>query len=205
MGSQSCCICLEGPGKEVMFLIACGCKGGWFHASCESQWLNAYNYPYSCPTCRTLVPFTTFYSFSYNSGEEQKLLYNTLKMVAVEIILFGFKKRTYFLPSQSLTILITPFIIYSNHSLPHFLECIWVKNIVQYTLLGFASSDIILDVSKYFGIIYILFLYITHYLHYVDLRKNYRHLEPLMPYAVYRQIHHAASIAESPSNTCETS
>lgn len=204
MGSQPCCICLEGPEKGQMYLIACGCKSGWFHVLCEGQWLNAYKYPYSCPTCRRPVPFTTVYSIWYSSGEEQQFLHKTLKTVAVEIVLFGFQGKTAFLPLQTLAILTIPFIIYSNSTLPYFLRCIWIKNVFQYVFLSFITSDMTLNIAKYIGLFYISLLYISHYVQYVNERNTYRHVDPLMPYAIYHEIIHAESITESPSDTLET-
>ena len=200
MGSSPCCICLEGPEKEAMFLIACGCKGGWFHGSCEDQWLDTYKYPYSCPTCRRHAPFNTVYSFLSSSGEEQKFLHKTLKAVAAEIILFGFQEKTSFLPSQTLAILTMPFIIRSNHTLPHFLQCIWVKNICQYIFLSFITNETSLNIIKYTGIAYIGLMYFSHYTQYVD---RARALDPLQPYAIYREVIHADSITQSPPDTLE--
>ena len=200
MGSSPCCICLEGPEKEAMFLIACGCKGGWFHGSCENQWLDTYKYPYYCPTCRRPAPFNTVYSFLSSSGEEQKFLHKTLKAVAVEIILFGFQERTSFLPSQTLAILTMPFIIRSNHTLPHFLRCIWVKNICQYLFLSFITNAISLNIVKYTGIAYIGIMYFSQYMQYVE---PARALDPLQPYAIYREVIHADSITQPPPDTLE--
>jgi hypothetical protein len=198
MGSTPCCICLEGPEKGQMYLIACGCKEGWFHPSCEGQWLNAFKYPYSCPTCRRPVPFKTVYSFLYSSGEEQEFLHKTLKAVAVEIFLFGFQEKTSFLPSQTLAILTMPFIIRSNHALPFFLRSIWVKNICQYIFLSLITNNISLNIVKYTGIAYIGLMYISHYMLYVERATA---VDPLQPYAIYREIVH--SVTESPSDTLE--
>ena len=186
-----------------MYLIACGCKSGWFHVLCESQWLNAYKYPYSCPTCRRPVPFTTIYSIWYSSGEEQQFLHKTLKTVAAEIVLFGFQEKTAFLPSQTLAILTMPFIIQSNHTLPNFLRCIWVKNICQYLFLSLMSDDVSLSFIKYTGVIYIALICFSHYTQYMNRAIPYIVVDPLQPYAIYREIVHAESITESPSDTLE--
>lgn len=200
MDSPPCCICLEGPEKDHLYLIACGCKGGWFHASCEGQWLDIYKYPYSCPTCRRPVPFKTVYSFSYSSGEEQKFLQRTLKAVAAEIILFGFQGKTSFLPSQTLAILTMPFIIRSNNTLPDFLRCIWVKNVCQYIFLSFLTNDLSLNIVKYTGIVYIALMYFSQYTQYVDCART---LDTLQPYAIYREVIHADSITQPPPDTLE--
>lgn len=200
MGSSPCCICLEGPEKDNLYLIACGCKQGWFHASCEGQWLNTYKYPYSCPTCRRPVPFKTVYSFLYSSGEEQEFLHKTLKAVMAEIILFGFQEKTSFLPSQTIIILTMPFIIRSHHTLPHFLRCIWIKNICQYLFLSFITNDISLNFVKYMGIAYTGLMYFSHYTQYVESAKV---VDPLQPYAIYREVIHADSIIQPPSDTLE--
>jgi hypothetical protein len=205
MGSSPCCICLEGPEKEAMFLIACGCKGGWFHGSCEDKWVDTYKYPYSCPTCRRPVPFKTVYSFLSSSGEEQKFLQRTLKAIVTEIFLFGFQEKTSFLPSQTIAILTMPFIIRSNHTLPDFLRCILVKNICQYILLGFTSNEVSLNLVKYMGFVYIGLMYFSHYTQYMDRAIPYIVVDPLQPYAIYREVIHADSITQSPPDTLEGS
>lgn len=203
MGSPPCCICFEGPEKAPLYLIACGCKGAWFHDLCEGQWLNAYKYPYSCPTCRRPVPFKTVYSFSYYSGDEQKFLHSTLKAVVTEIVLFGFQEKASFLPVQSLIILSTPFLIRSNHTLSVFLRSIWVKNVCQYIFLSFITTEVSLNLVKYMGIVYIGLIYFSHYTQYMDRAIPYIVADPLEPYAIYRQIIHTDSITEPPSDTLE--
>jgi hypothetical protein len=201
MGSSPCCICLEGPEKDNLYLIACGCKQGWFHASCEDQWLDTYKYPYSCPTCRSPVPLKTVYSFLSSSGEQQKFLQSTLKAVVTEIVLFGFQEKTYFLPSQTIAILIIPFMIRSNHTLPDFLQCIWVKNVCQYIFLSFITNEASLNLVKYTGMLYIALMYFSHYTtQYLDRTPV---LDPLQPYAIYREVIHADSIIQPPSDTLE--
>ena len=205
MGSSPCCICLEGPEKDHLYLISCGCKEGWFHGSCEKQWLDIYKYPYSCPTCRRPVPFKTVYSFSYSSGEEQKFLHSTLKAFVAEIILFGFQEKTSFLPSQTLSIIVMPFIIRSNHTLPVFLRCIWVKNVCQYIFLSFITNEISLNLVKYMGIVYVSLMYFSHFTQYMDRGIPYIVLDPLEPYAIYRELIHTDSIRQPSSDTLERS
>ena len=208
MDTPTCCICLEGiHDGESMYLLACGCKISWFHMACENQWLNSYEYPYSCPTCRRIVPMKTNYSFSYYAGNDQKILWNVLVMATVEGISMGFSQISWILPAQTAVILATPFVIYSNRSLSYFLHCVFSKFIMQYLIILFVQIKMpyysALILAQNIGGLQIFLIFLTHYVNYRSDGLGYVWVDPYIPYAISREVLHASLITKPVASALE--
>jgi len=124
MGGDVCCICMEGPSKkESIQLLACGCNSAWFHNSCEIDWIDSMQdeMPYPCPTCRRVVPMKINYSFSYDSGEDQKYLWTVGYFFTGEACFIFIEKSLFVLTCQSGMILLIPFIISTERPLSFYL------------------------------------------------------------------------------------
>jgi hypothetical protein len=190
-----------------MYLLACGCKISWFHMTCENQWLNSYEYPYSCPTCRRVVPMKTNYSFSYEAGNDQKMLWNILTMATVEGVSMGFTEISWILPAQTAVILATPFIIYSNRTFSYFLHCVLSKMIIQYLILLIVQIKLpyysALVLAQNVGGLQIFLIFLTHYVNYRSGREGYAWIDPYMPYAISREVLHARLVTQPATNTLE--
>ena len=203
-----CCICLEntlGPG-DSMTLLACGCKVAWFHTTCEANWIENTEFPYTCPTCRRAVPMITNYSFFYYAGDDQKHLWHIVGAAAIEAFLLY--RTTTAIPIQTACILATPFIIVSNRELPYFLGIVQAKMIVQVILFYFNKVLAIPTEDSYpivsnFGFTLILLMFAQHYVDYFSRSVDYIHADPFTPYAISREIKHAGLITKPPPDPLE--
>lgn len=205
---NNCCICLEntlGPG-DYMTLLACGCKVAWFHRTCEANWIDNAEFPYTCPTCRRAVPMITNYSFFYSAGDDQKHLWYMTAAAVIEAFLFY---RTWAaIPIQTVCILGTPFIIVSNRQFPYFLGIVQAKMIVQVILFSFNKVLTIPIEDSYpivsnFGFTLIFLMFVQHYVDYISRSVDYIHIDPFTPYAISREIKHAGLITKPPPDPLE--
>jgi hypothetical protein len=149
----------------------------------------------------------TNYSFSYDTGDEQKQLHYVMRAVVVEVLLFGFTEKAWVLPTQTIVILVTPLVIYSNRELPYFLDCIFAKMCIQYLLILCLCINIPYDsalmVAQNIGIVQVFMIYFLHYVQYVRDMRQYMHVDPYSQYAISREIIHAALITESAAEAAE--
>lgn len=206
MEGTRCCICLD--NKFPMQRLGCGCKSTWFHPECCSQLIYYSNPPYYCPVCRRNIPMNTNYSFSYDAGKEQKLLWQSLAVYATELVVCTIaslqgSEIVWIFPFQSAAILLCPFIISSNKIYNYFLFnstfLIFVKGIF---MLITRSSDSILQrfiLIRILAYSHIFILYIMHLIQYQSSLYGYHVVDPFQPYAISREL----VITETTTDTLE--
>ncbi len=201
-----CCICLESPKIDSpLKLINCGCKGAWFHDPCLHTWAgHARTLPYTCPTCRRIVPLKTNYSFHYQGGDEQQYLWHTLGLFVGEVICVlasSMRKELYILPFQTSAIFLQPFMMPSGQTYPYFLFHVRLR---YYVLL----CDIALCLGNEYSLQQkVVLLTFPGYLHLVTLWLvailNVQHRHPLLhrdifeDYAISREILIAETSADA--------
>jgi hypothetical protein len=198
MDRPTCCICLEDSFEETIHLIGCGCKVAWFHVSCENKWLSSCEYPYSCPTCRRPVPMITNYCFSYTAGPDQKFLQIILASIGVETCIAFIHPDAWALPLQSLAMLATPWLLYSERPLPFFLMCVYAKMFCQQLFMNLMmfgiSYESSIKVVQNIGLLNIFVLYLSHYVSYMHKTDEFQYVDPLSPYAISRDVMHMVTL-----------
>ena len=192
--STKCCICLDTANSESIKLLGCGCQSAWFHASCENAWLSSSEYPYSCPTCRRNVPFTTNYSFSYYAGPDQKTLWFVMICLIIETIISS-STQTFTISLQSYALMTTPFVIYSNQYMPYYIFQTLVR--MYFNIFIIISQRHSYETIKMVGYLYIFTIYSIHFIQYR--LQVHVSVEPLLPYAISREIIHVKELIAEPS------
>jgi hypothetical protein len=125
--TDTCLICLEGPQeKNALYLLNCGCRVSWFHLDCENGWIDACRYPLKCPVCRRAPGILINYSFDYSLGPDQKLLWITLGLVALQAAFFAFFSYRWIgyaicLPFQNSILLLIPSFFVTSHTMNFYL------------------------------------------------------------------------------------
>jgi hypothetical protein len=203
---HECIICLEGPlAQNPLYLLACGCKVGWFHESCKNRWvdyeLNEYTIQTNslkCPACRRRVPFKTNYCFDWRAGPEQKRIWITGTFILNEIC-FGTGLMVYnvgfgyFIPLQSLVILCLPFVFNTNRSIIFYFNHIKARSVLIafYNLTAFFMGNTFEKNAwrTFFHLmtpltLQFLLLFLTHL---QEVPLSYR-VNPLFPFAISREV-----------------
>jgi hypothetical protein len=213
---ETCVICLEEATEEQpLYLIACGCRGSWFHPSCEDSWISNHQHmPYSCPICRRYVPMLTNYSFSFWAGEEQQRLLLTLlafTMNTLGLLYLSYSVYPYFyvLPIQQGLILIFPLLVPSWNTLAYYTFHVRTHVCVTsfFLSLGFLQSvekrEPIYSGTLMIGYLHILVVYIL-YVQESQMPAVLPPRDPFEPYAISREIIHSGFlIAQPPANPRE--
>lgn len=151
-----CCICLAEPKeKNPLFLIACGCKGAWFHTDCENNWIDWGGNPLLCPVCRRIPNIQKEYSFHWSVGDIQQYYWRCIGISGIEICLYTYEACTGLnyalaIPSVAVLLLLLPFVFATNKPYSYYMFNINLHNfysIFSYTMLNFLMKSKI--VSRY--------------------------------------------------------
>ena len=151
-----CCICLAEPKeRNPLALIACGCKGGWFHAECENNWIDWGGNPLLCPVCRRVPTVHTFYSFHRSIGDIQHYLWRCILMSGFELSFYTYESYTGIrhaiaVPALSILFLLLPFCLPTNKPYSYYIVNTNLHNF--YTLFSYTLSNFLLytkSLSKY--------------------------------------------------------
>jgi hypothetical protein len=192
---KSCVICLDSPkDNDPLYLLACGCKTSWFHELCKNNWLShQQSYILHCPTCRRFVPMKTNYSFHWKAGPEQTYLVNTLILYFGEVFFsislqYSGVSYAFTIPLESTLILCLPFMFYTEKDIFFYLNHIRARSIFLcgYLLTSFLffqknlNANIIIIPS----ILQTILLLITH----LQQQVPTRHINPLFPFAISREV-----------------
>jgi hypothetical protein len=199
----TCIICLDTPQIEnPLYLLACGCKIGWFHDECKNNWLThagQQSVTLHCPACRQLVSLKTNYCFDWRAGPEQNYLAYTLLLYIGEWVLstslwYSGAEYAYILGLQSTLILCLPFMFYTNKNIFFYLNHIRGRSvyICLYILINilFFNRYIHTDPQKTFfhlsvpGGFQTLLLLLTHCQREVIRVPT----DPLFPFAISREV-----------------
>lgn len=198
--AERCCICLDSATKkESIRLLDCGCEGGWFHKTCEMEWMESLeDFDYPCPTCRRDAPLLTNYSYSCYSGSEQKYLCFMGVIMCVEYIATLGRPIVWIFPWQSMSMLVIPFVFYSNKTLPFFLKNIFFHNAMNasFAYLVFYDKEsyaLFFDFCTTIGFLQLFFVCLFSLYPF-----EYR-IDPLSPYAISREIKYKREITYTPS------
>ena len=216
MDVPSCVICLENSEfNKPLLLLACGCRGSWFHEPCEYEWLSFQReFPYACPTCRRTIPMLTNYSFSYLAGEDQQYLYHTLIIHIVYSLYFMVAtflhyRHLYVFAFQGGAILTFPFVVSSWNDMSYYLYHTRIHFILTsliYSLSFFESPEKregIYSISLLFGYIHLAILYLLHFQEVYN-RPNYLlRRDPFAPYAISCELIHSELVTKTPADSRE--
>ena len=177
-----CCICLEEPTSDnPLFLLSCGCKVALFHESCENAWMSnlQVNVPIVCLICKREPVLKNNYSFSYEAGPAQKLLWDTAGLALLEIPL-GIYYKTPLLSLQALYILSYPLIFPFRRNLVFFLMHYRIRVLIDCVIFFSYKELTALDIIIY-RLLHILFLCFF-------IKKP--RINPLTPFIISREITH---------------
>jgi len=200
-----CCICLDSASSaNPLFLLACGCKSGWFHTPCEYQWMNSIDESPTCPTCRRDVAMKINYSFSFYAGEHQEMLWKVFALflfeASISSYLSFYLEHILIFPLQSVSIAICPFIIRSEHTLHNYLLCVYARYISIFAYIVF-ENNIYISVRPLIALsyVYIFFIYL-----YTIKNRNLEYNHPLTPYMISKEISHVQSITKTPPSSAKS-
>ena len=212
-----CIICLEPPlDKSPLLLFTCGCKVGWFHDSCKNNWLdfqaNQGNLNLNCPACRRIIPMKINYSFDWRAGPEQYylcqtgLLFTGEVVLSISLIMSGIT-NAYIIPLQSVLIFCLPFIFNSPHTIFFYLNNIRIRSVIICVYILFHLCFLFQSIHKnplrtfYHlaipGTLQITLLLLTH------LQNNSVYVNPLLPFAISRELILAAKCSALPAERNE--
>jgi hypothetical protein len=198
---SECIICLEPPlPQNPIFLLACGCKVGWFHDSCKNRWID-FQTDFDvlrCPACRRPVPMKINYCFDWRAGPEQYYLSTTSVLLGCEVILscslvFSGVQYAGFIPLQSVLIFCLPFMFPNKNSIFFYLNHIRAR--AAYYGLYILFHMFILHISvhekpwrTYYHILFpglfqCVLLLLTH-----CQNPPYPYRNPLFPFAISREV-----------------
>lgn len=211
MGDDTiCCICLE--ASRPIQRLGCGCKVAWFHPNCCEQWLSYTSEPYACPTCRRPIPMKTNYCFSYQAGIPQQHLWHSLAIFGIELSACAAATVSgtpvvWIFPVQSASILLCPFVLYSNQIYTYFLFhstfMIFVKGICICLCSGVDSLLPVYLLLRMISYIHISIIYLLHFIQHQNRFYGYRHVDTLEPYAISRDLKLVELITEAPTDALE--
>ena len=183
--AESCCICLEPPEKQrPLYRISCGCKVAQFHKPCENKWLETLNLNHTikCFVCKREPVLKTNYSFSYETGENQKILWNSLGLFCIELpIAFYFKGNM--LSLEGATIILFPFVFPSNkihtfYLLHYILNVSLCAASIYVTNMKITANDLIF--IRFFHLVLMFFT--------INIKND---VNPLSPYIISRELTYA--------------
>ncbi len=214
-GEETCLICLDpiAPDKPL-WLLNCGCKNGWFHPSCENEWLDSLPRGHQarilCPMCRQPVEMKTNYCFAWTAGPEQARLWVAgvglvaeFLYAAVGTYLGG--HNLLYLPTSSALILLLPFVSprliwqfdgYVFHLLVH------LGGEASVAFLCFAQHPPftqVIDLQLVVAAFHIFLVYLVHLIEHQNQWHRTKNLADVFDsYAISREIYHIKVLAIQP-------
>jgi hypothetical protein len=183
-----CLICLEPPlPNSPLLLLACGCKVSWFHESCEIRFLETCQIPIRCPVCKRMVPLDTNYSFHIRAGPIQRVFWNIILFTPFEFLIW------HILPVQTVLFFCIPYMIKTEYSLDFFLLHAYIKQLIVLStyFIDFKLQTIIL----FFSCFHVLLVFMAQIQAWPA-----GHRDPLEPFAISRQVRHAAITYSAPDS-----
>jgi hypothetical protein len=139
--AEICCICLDPPKKaNPLYHLSCGCNVALFHKSCETQWIQSLSAltPIKCLVCKREPNLKDNYSFSYDTGENQRLLWQCMALFSLELPL-GIYFNTWVIAAEGTTIILFPFIFPCAR--PHiFFVLHYIFSTTIYLIVAYATS-----------------------------------------------------------------
>ena len=217
---RTCLICLDPPLKESpLFLLACGCKCGWFHESCEREWLERvplYDYYHNgtppCPACKRVPRMTTNFSFAYTAGPAQEYAWQTLWIfcgeIGLTVSLFAMGGRwAVCLPLQSYLTLLLPFLIPSRRDVLFFIQrlrykymlflsYVFLRFVVHHQLLHTNAKESSLHLA-WIGNMYFFCLLLASLNQWQEMPRGQR-MHPFASFAISREMKHAGTLFAEP-------
>lgn len=188
-----CCICLDPPQKEnPLYHLSCGCNVALFHKSCENQWLQSLPTftAIKCLVCKREPVLKNNYSFSYNAGENQKILWQTMAIFSLELPL-GFYFKTWVIGAEGASILLFPFVFPCSQS-----HIFYVLHYIFSTMLYLLASYLSDFKISSQELIIVRFVHIISMLFSIRCRNS---VNPLLSYIISRDITYARLVYSSPS------
>ncbi len=189
--AEICCICLDPPNKaNSLYLLSCGCNVALFHKSCETQWIQSLSAtsPIHCLVCKREPKLKNNYSFSYDTGENQRLLWQCMGLFSLELPL-GIYFKTWVMGTEGAFIIFFPFIFPCTH--PHiFFVLHYIFSTSVYLIVAYASGFQLTAQELIF----------VRFIHMISMffSINYRNpVNPLSSYIISRDITYARIIDAS--------
>jgi hypothetical protein len=169
-----CCICLDEPNEtSPLFLIACGCKGAWFHTECENNWIDWGGNPLLCPVCRRIPIITKYYGFHWSIGDIQHYYWRSLFMCSLELLFYTYESFTgvhyaISVPAMSFLFLTMPFILPTHKPYSYYIFNTHMHNF--YTLFSYCSANFLVKAKSLSLYEYPLLINVTiimSFIHYI--------------------------------------
>lgn len=207
---HTCLICLDPPkGEAPLFLLSCGCKVAWFHATCEHEWLSRisfYEGTPPCPVCKRVPLMKTNFSYSYGAGPAQEFFWQTIWLIGCELFIsisLALTGGTWavVLPIHSYGIILMPLLIPSRHDMIWFLQRIRIKiffhlayiflKVVLYHELAHTNARQSANHMAFIGTLYCIVLLLAQ-INQLPLRP-FERAHPFLAFAISREIKHSAT------------
>jgi hypothetical protein len=189
--AEICCICLDPPKKEnPLYQLSCGCNVALFHKTCENQWIQSISATSTikCLVCKREPVLKNNYSFSYNTGENQRLLWQSIGLFFLEIPL-GYYFKTWIIVGEGTTIILFPFIFPSTQ--PHmFFVLHYIFSTSLYLLVAYVTGFHITA----FELILVRFIHLMSMFFSITYKNR---VNPLASYIISRDITYARIIYPS--------